>query len=486
MDDDWLDDAALFKAWRSFVEGDATPFTIPGHKRRAGHLDAALGRLLDADVPLYGGLDDVKLSSGVLAAAEQRAARAWGADWCRFSTGGSTHAVQAVCLALGKPGDTVVVTRTAHRSMLLGLVLAGLRPVWVSPRLDDALGVVVGTEAVDVEAALAANPGAVGVLCVEPSYLGTCSDLPAIVGVAHARGVPVVVDQAWGAHFGFADGYPGHALAAGADAMVVSAHKTLPAFSQAALAFATSARLDPDRLDRAFDAAGTTSPAGAVLASIDASRALLTHPTGRRLLGDLRVRVQGVRERLADKGMRTLGADDVGPGRLDPAKLVLLPALSGHSGLELESALLGEGMPVEMADRDTVVAMITLADDDTSVGRLTDVLLDAIAGSGGEPRAAEAAAHWTHQAPQALSPRDAFFAAHRAVALDASLGLVSAEVVAPYPPGVPLLVPGEVITADTLAALRSARATGARIAYAADDSLRTVQVVDDVTPTPPR
>ncbi|HET8970885.1 MAG TPA: aminotransferase class V-fold PLP-dependent enzyme, partial [Candidatus Nanopelagicales bacterium] len=284
---DWLADAALFTAWRGFVDTTTPTFTIPGHKRRAGTLDPGYGRLLDADAPLHGGLDTVKLTGGLLADAERKAAAAWGGDWCRFSVAGSTHANQAAILALGQPGDTVLVTRTAHRSTLLGLVLAGLMPVWLPSEIDDRFGIPAGMSVPALERALDEHPEAVAVLCVEPSYLGTVGDVPAIVAAAHSRDVPVVVDQAWGAHLGFADGYPAHAMAAGADAMILSAHKTLPAFSQASLLVARTGRLAADRLERGFDAGHTTSPAGAILASTDAARALLASATGRGLLTDL-------------------------------------------------------------------------------------------------------------------------------------------------------------------------------------------------------
>jgi arginine decarboxylase len=467
----------VFQAWRAFVDSDTTPFTIPGHKRRAATLDPWLQRLLDADVPLYGGLDTVKLTGGVLEHAERLGAELWGADWCRYSTGGSTHANQALILALGEPGDTVVVSRSAHRSTVLGLVLAGLRPVWMPVEIDSTSAVPVGTAPAALDKVLAEHPDAVAVLCVEPSYLGTTSDVAGLAAVAHGRDVPIVVDQAWGAHFGFSDGYPPHALAAGADAMVVSAHKTLPAFSQASVVAASTERLDVDRLERAFEAAHTSSPAGAILASIDASRALLANPTGGALLAELAAAAARLRSALGSAGLFTLSPDRFPRDRFDPAKLVVTAATSGHSGLELEAELQRRGIPVEMADRDTVVPQLSLLDDSASFGRLETALVEAARASTTQPRAAKVAAQWRHDAPQLLTPREAFFAAHEVVRQDDAEGRVSAELVAPYPPGVPILVPGEQVTAGSLAALTDAVASGARIAYAADPTLRTLQVV---------
>ena len=168
----------------------------------------------------------------------------WGADWCRFSVGGSTHGNQALALAVGAPGQEVVVTRTLHRSLLLGLVLAGLRPVWVRPEMDRRRACRRRSRCEAVRAALADHPDAARVFLGDPSYVGTIGDLAGQADAAHEAGVPLVVDAAWAAHFGFHPDLPPHALAAGADAMVTSAHKALPAYTQGALVLA---RTEPAR-----------------------------------------------------------------------------------------------------------------------------------------------------------------------------------------------------------------------------------------------
>ncbi len=475
-----LDEAPAFAAWREFVSSSSAPFTIPGHKRRAARLHPDWGRLLDADVPLYAGLDSMQLDRDVLGQAEALAARAWGAAWCRFSTGGSTHANQAVLLALGRSGDTVLVSRSAHRSTLSGLVLAGLRPIWLPTSVDPRFGIPSGVDPRAVAAGLADHPDAVGVVLVEPSYLGTLSDLPQIIQIAHAARVPVVVDQAWGAHLGFAPGYPQHAMAAGADAVVMSAHKTLPAFSQAALVLAGGPLLDVDRLERGFETSHTTSPSGAVLASTDASRALLVSARGRALLGDLDSRVHQLRDDVRALGVLAPGPDDVGAGRFDPAKLVLCLGPSGRSGLALQDELVAAGLPVEMADDDTVVLLATLADDDATFARLRDALLPALRRPPqGPPRPVQAGGSWGAPSPAVCSPREAFFAPHERVPAELAVGRTCAEVIAPYPPGVPVLVPGEQVTTDALERLRRARAAGLRIAYAADPTLASFLVLTE-------
>ncbi len=465
-------DAPLLDGWLRFTAqaaaGQLTPMSVPGHKQRHD----LVGTVVAGDAPLYGGVAPIKQADGLLADAEQRAARLWGADWCRFSVAGSTHGNQALALAAGRPGSYAVVTRTLHRSLLLGLVLAGLRPVWVRPEIDPASGLPGAVAVETVRAALTAHPDACGVFLGDPSYVGTTGDLAGHAAAAHEAGVPLIVDAAWAAHLGFHPDLPPHALTLGADAMVTSAHKALPACSQAALVLARTKRLDPARLDRAFEATHTTSPTGSIPASIDAARALLARD-GKELCARLLACVAAARQRLREvPGLDVLD----GPG-VEPAKLVVLLAGTGAHGHAIEADLIAAGMPVEMADRDTIIPIVTLADDPDSVGAFTETLIAAVERHRGHPRAPVAAAAWTVVPETVLAPRDAFFAANEAVPASRAIGRVSAELIAPYPPGVPVLAPGELITAEALDALRAVHADGGRIAYAADPTLVTVQVI---------
>jgi arginine decarboxylase len=465
-------DAPLLDAWlRSTAQaqaGELTPMSVPGHKQR---LDL-VGAVVAGDAPLYGGLDSIKHADSLRAAGEQRAAQLWGADWCRFSVAGSTHGNQALALAIGSPGQDVIITRTLHRSLLLGLVLAGLRPVWVRPEVDPASGLPAAVSVEAVRAALAAHPGACALYLGEPSYVGTIGDLAGQAAAAHQAGVPLVVDAAWAAHLGFHPDLPPHAIAAGADAMVTSAHKALPAYTQGALVLAQTGLLDAARLDRAFEATHTTSPAGSIMASMDAARALLARD-GKELCGRLLRCVAAAKQRLRQvQGVAVL--DGLG---VEPTKLVVLLAGTGASGYAIETDLIAAGMPVEMADRDTIIPIPAIADDEDKVARFTETLVAAIERHRGTPRRPAAAAAWTVVPETVLSPREAFFARNETVGAEAAVGRISAELIAPYPPGVPVLAPGERITAAALDALREVKADGGRIAYAADPSLATFQVI---------
>ena len=465
-------DAPLLAGWLNWMAlaeaGRLSPMSTPGHKQRQD----LTGAVVAGDAPLYGGVDSIKHADRVLADAEARAAALWGADWCRFSVAGSTHGNQTFCLALGQPGQEVIITRTLHRSLLLGLVLAGLRPVWVRPEIDPGSGLPAAVAAPTVRDALAAHPGACGVILGDPSYVGTTGDLAGHARAAHEAGVPLVVDAAWAAYLGFHPDLPRHAIAAGADAMVTSAHKTLPAYTQGALLLARTDRLDAARLNRAFEATHTTSPAGSIVASIDAARALLARH-GPELCGRLLRGVAAARRRLREvPGLDVLD----GPG-VDPAKLVVLLAGTGAHGSAVEADLIAAGMPVEMGDRDTVIPIPAIADDEDRLAVFTEALIASVERHRGAPRHPAAAAAWTVEPQTVLSPREAFFAANETVTAEAAIGRVSAELVAPYPPGVPVLAPGELVTAEALDALREVAADGGRIAYAADPTLATFQVV---------
>ncbi len=470
------EDAPLLDAYLRYFEVSRTPFTIPGHKQRASQLDLGLGSIVDSDTPLYGGLDEIKLTNQTLKSAESLAAKLWGGEYARFSTGGSTHVNQAVILALGKPGDKIAVARTAHRSVLSALVLAGLEPLWLSPEIDSKTGVPIGIPLAELERVLPQKP--IALLLTEPGYLGTISQLPELIAKAHGAKIPVVIDAAWGAHFGFHNQLPKHVMQLGADALITSTHKALPGYSASALLVARGEFLNLDRLEQSFETTHTTSPAGAPLASIDGCRALLQHH-GEDLLGQLIEKVAKFKADISNLFDRPifLSPADFAPGRFDPVKIVLRANQLGTSGVTIENELLKAKIRVEMADRDTVVFLATLADDAESFANLKAALVPILQTLVSEPRESATALSWSVIPEIGISMRDAYFADTEMVNADNVEGRISADLIAPYPPGVAVVAPGEVLTSTILTGLAANKAAGVRIAYATDPTLKNYRVV---------
>ncbi|MFM9032998.1 MAG: aminotransferase class I/II-fold pyridoxal phosphate-dependent enzyme [Mycobacterium sp.] len=476
-----MGDTPLHDAFKRYLADPGTPFCTPGHKRNPELVD----EFLALDVPHYLGVENRRVSTRRLAAAERLAAELWGADWCGFSVQGSTHGNEAICLTVGKPGDKVVVARTIHKSLFFGLVLAGLVPVWVRPDIDPHTGLTAGMPVSRVAAALEAHPDAKAVILVEPSYVGGISDVAAHAELAHAHGIPLAVDAAWGAHLGFHPDLPPHAIAAGADILVTSIHKHVTGFTQSSMVLARGERIDLELLYAAFEGLHTTSPSGSIFASIDYTRELLAE-RGKELLGQAITLAAGARERFGQvPGLGVVGTEiaDRSPALLmhDPTKIVLTLTGTGADGQEAADALERRGLRLEFSDRDTFCPVITLADTPDSVDYLVTEVTAAIEEHRGQPRPVVPITSWTLEPDTAMTPRDAFFADRERVPAAEAVGRIAAETAAPYPPGVPALAPGERIRAEVLAALQAEAASGTRMAYCGDPTLNSVLVVRELS-----
>jgi arginine decarboxylase len=465
----------------AYLRDVPTPFTTPGHKRNP----ALVGEqsLLLSDVPHHGGADTLRSDYLVLEQAEALAAAAWGADMCRFSHNGSTHPNQALCLAATRPGEPVLVHRTCHKSVYAGLILAGSRPVWLSPDVSDELGIPLGTPAERVIAALDAEPGIRAAILTEPSYVGVLSDLPAIAAACHERGVALICDHAWAAHFGFATSVPRNALALGADAIALSTHKTLMSLTPGALLLARdTGRIDLERLGATFDMLLTTSPSAMIYGTIDQARARM-QADGERLIGTAVELYARAREGVETiEGLRVIGDEAVldHPSVLarDPLKLVIDLSGAHADGLAVDRSLRARGVQVEGADRRMLIPHITVGDDAGRVDAFLPILRAAVDEQrGSAPETPPVGTSWRAHPEQAMTPREAAFAATERVSAEAAVGRVAAEFAVPYPPGIPALAPGEVIGAELWERLRGEAALGARISYASDPALGSFKVV---------
>ncbi len=467
------------------------PFSTPGHKRGRGAPADMLAIMQDAyalDIPHGGGVDTTHMSLGLLRAAERLAADLYGGDDARLLVNGSTTGNMAMLLATCGPGDEVLISRTLHRSLLAALIFSGARPIWLTPELDGASGLPLDVDSASVERTLAAHPAARAVVLVSPSYIGVTSDLTTIAGICHARGVPLLVDEAWGPHFHLHPDLPPSAMQAGADASVASTHKMLGALTQGSTLVMRRGLLDIERMHTVVDMVQTTSPSVLIFASLDASRRHMALHGEALLLRTLRL-AHDLRTDLATlPGLRlqdaTLIANRPGAG-FDPCRLLIDVQQLGLTGYQAEETLRADhGIFVEMSDLRSVMLLITIGDDDTSIARAFVGFRDLAQ----RHRSASATARDTsadrHSSSallfggeQVLTPRAAFMAVTRAVALEDAAGEISAESITPYPPGIPLVTPGERIPAETIAYVRHGVAAGMYISGLSDPTSQTVRVV---------
>ncbi len=462
-------DAPLLDAWIRDITAERTPFQIPGHK---GRIDLT-GPVVDGDIPVLPGNHPNRISPSLILEAEAIAAKTWGADLCRFGVNGSTGSNHAAVMAVAGPGDKVIVTRTLHKSMLVGMVYAGVEPIWVRPEINPLTGLPEYLPSSRLRETLEQHPDAKAVLIGEPSYVGTMSNIPRLSQVAHEFGIPLVVDAAWAAHFGFHPELPLNPISEGADIVVTSAHKTLPSYSQASFVLAKSGYVDLARLNKAFDSTQTTSMSGRILASIDAARALISRH-GAELIGPVIEATKAGRAKLREHG---IGVID-GP-YIDPLKLVILLAETGSDGNAIENELLSMNIDLEMANRDVIIPMITLADTPQRIDSLVSTIIKLVEKFKGDPRPISVSPAFSIEPVVIQNPRDAFFAKYEVVAASDAVGRVSAELICPYPPGVPVFSPGELITQAGFDALMEARDIGVRIAFVADPTLQTFKVLKD-------
>jgi lysine decarboxylase len=470
-----------------------TRFHVPGHKGGAG-MDPALrsafgARALLLDIPQDIEGIDLGPSPTPYERAEQLAAEAYGASRTFFLTNGATQGNHALALALAPLGARVVMQRNSHSSLIDGLVLSGGLPSFVAPEYDAEVGMAHGVLPEALTAALRETPDAAAAFIVSPTYYGVAADVAGLAEAAHAQGVPLIVDQSWGPHFGFHPSLPPSALDLGADAVVTSTHKLVGSLTQSAmLHVGQTGRVDPARVAHAVRLTRSTSPSSLLMASLDAARRqLAVH--GRALISRTLRAADQARTAIAQlPGCRVVGGEDVrGPGVAgwDPLRLVIDVRGTGCSGYEVAGALRAAyDVHLELATHATCVLVLGVAQPPEDLERFAHDFgetIRRIARPGTAPALARSPSALHNEV--VVAPREAFLGPAEVVAVDDAIGRVSAETIAGYPPGIPALLPGERITEEVVGYLRELTAAGARLHGAGDASFRTVRVT--CAPPPP-
>jgi len=459
--------APLFEALQRHIARDPLSFHVPGHRggeRFDEEGSKFFASLLPIDLTELSGLDDLHQPQGAIAEAQQLAAEVFGAEETFFLVGGSTAGNLAMVLAACRPGDKLLVSRDAHRSVFHACMLAGAKVVPLMPKVHPAFAVPCGVDLATVRQGLARHPDARAVLLTNPNYYGMGRNLAAIAEAVHAHGIPLLVDEAHGAHFAFHPSLPPTALSAGADGVVQSAHKTLPALTMGAFLHLQGARLSRWKVRQALAMVQTSSPSYPVLASLDLARRWMVSQGSERL-GRLLDAASRLQERLRRRGWRFPEANSPFYDWTDPLRLLLHHP--DRSGYQVAERLEAEAVFPELADPLQVVCVVTAANREEDLERLADVLasIDRRPAHGkAGTAAAELAARW--QEVYGENELDLSGWMHREreqVRWTAAGGRRSAGMVVPYPPGIPLLLPGEEIRDCHLALLDIYQKLGAHV-----------------------
>jgi arginine/lysine/ornithine decarboxylase len=466
--------------------GDYT-FGPPGHRQGRGVdqrvMDILGEGVFASDILSLNGLDDRRQSHKLLEQAQGLMAEAVGAEHAFFSTCGSSLSVKTAMLAVAGPGEKLLISRNAHKSVISGVIVNGTVPVWVQPKLDERRRMAHPPEPDDVRRALQDNPDAKGMVLITPTDWGTCADIAGVAAVCHEHGVPLIVDEAWGAHLPFHGDLPTWGMNAGADVVVTSVHKMGGAVEQSSVFHLQGDLVDPTVLKQREDLLGTTSATSLVYGSLDGwRRQMVEH--GEELLGRVIRLAREARATLSElDGIELVGRQVVDEGlafELDPLVFTLDVRGLGMTGYQFaEVARARHHVNLGAADACRVNARLTHSDDARTVALLVDTVTAIVEDHGGveTPPAVDFPSAEGLQLDTVMLPRDAFFGEVEQVPVEQAVGRVAAELVSPYPPGVPVLAPGELISRDAVDYLRSGLAAGMLLPDPADPELGTIRVV---------
>ena len=457
-------DSLLENLQRYSREG-AYPFHMPGHKRNPPREDGLPWRL---DITEIDGFDDLHHPVGILQAGMERAARLWGSRRAFFLVGGSTCGILAAIRAVAPEGSRVLTARNCHRSVFHGIELCRLRPVYLTPPVDRSSGIWGSLSPRQVEEALDRDPQIALVILTSPTYEGVLSDVGAIAALCHRRGIPLLVDEAHGAHLGVSSAFGPGAVAAGADLVVQSLHKTLPSLTQTALLHLQGELVAEEEVARQLSIFQSSSPSYPLMASIDQCIRLVEEegsewfPRWKDRLARFSRQVEGLeRLRVLCNG-KDRPAEHPAFWGMDPSKLVISTRGTSLTGPQLKNQLRERyALELEMAQGEYALAMTGLWDREEGMDRLARALLT-IDGQV-ERRPAEETVSLPEAPPQILTIAAARKAPGRLVPLSRSAGAICREYVWAYPPGIPLLAPGQQVTGAVLRSLAEMASSGVEL-----------------------
>lgn len=486
-----------FQALLEYVDSGVIPFHTPGHMQGVG-MDRSFREFVGdnicaIDLTPMPGIDDLLQPTESLLEAQQLAAEAYGADRSYFLINGSTSGNQCMMMTAINPGEKIAVPRNSHKSMLGGLVMSGAQPVYMQPVVDEALHMDHCVTPEAIAQTIAEHPDLKAVYIVSPTYYGVAADLEAIVKIVHDAGKLLLVDEAWGPHFHFHPALPISATAAGADLCINSTHKMLSAFSQCAMLHQTGPRVRVDRLEAVLKMFLSTSPNLPMVASLDVARRQMA-VEGAALLSQTIALAEQTRARLnAIDGIYCFGEELQGqPGvfDLDPTKVTITVKDLGYTGYEASEILRRRyNVQVELADLFNVVALFTIGTTQSAADRLVEGVMelaredrpiDIFSPSGILQRRLKTGTYKLPKIPpMRMLPREAFLAQTEFVKFKSSKGRICAETISPYPPGIPVISPGEEISDEIIDYLTLEIKAGVRMQGPFDKELKKIRVVKE-------
>ena len=475
------DRAPVLEALEKFKTMRLVPFDVPGHKRGRGNpeLTEFLGeQCLSVDVNSMKMLDNLCHPVSVIKEAEQLAAEAFGAEHAFFMVGGTTSAVQAMVLTACKRGDKIILPRNVHRSVINAMILCGAVPVYVNPQMDHMLGISLGMRLEEVERAICENPDARAVFVNNPTYYGICSNMKAIAELAHAHGMLLLADEAHGTHFYFSDDLPMAAMHAGADMAAVSMHKSGGSLTQSSILLVGPA-VHAGYVHQIINLTQTTSGSYLLMASLDISRRNLA-VRGKETFARVIELVQYARDEINAIGDYYAYAKEMINGDsiydFDVTKLSIFTRSIGLAGIEVYDLLRDEyDIQTEFGDIANLLAYVSIGDRPKDIERLVAALAEI---RRNYRKNASGMLKAEYISPQVIcGPQEAFYAVKEALPIEKTAGRVCSEFVMCYPPGIPILAPGELITEEILTYIRYAKKKGCSMTGPEDMDIRQLNVM---------
>ncbi|HWI55379.1 MAG TPA: aminotransferase class I/II-fold pyridoxal phosphate-dependent enzyme [Desulfobacteria bacterium] len=475
----------LLDAIIKYLRLSHVPLHMPGHKLGHG-LSRKFKNIMtktpfSLDLTEIPGLDDLHNPTGPILEAQARAAALFGAEHTFFLVNGTTSGLHAAIMGLCSPGDELLLPRDVHRSVIGACILAGVRPKYIGVRFDKEYCIPYPVTANDVSEAMQNNPMVRAVLQVYPSYYGLAGELTSITKISHQYDIPVIVDEAHGAHFVFSNMLPPTALESGADISVQSTHKTLGAFTQASMLHINSRLIDKECIARQLKMIQTTSPSYLLMSSLDAAVGHM-EVAGQRLWEQTVTIVEKLRKNINQiPGIKCLGNSIIGKNgvkAIDPTKLYLSfreTGLSGYRAAEILSKKFG--IQVELSDSFSVLCMFSIGNTANDAKQLLKALRE-ISLNRRPLRRTVTIAELLPLPPVIMTPREAWFAPKSALQLDGAVGKICGEMIAPYPPGIPIVCPGEEITREVIEVIKEFKANSHSFHGSADPEMNFVTVVN--------